>query len=151
MLSEENARKIAKFVRLLGSDNDHEAVAAARMLQRALAASGMNFSDLGNVLEQLPKIMELVKNGAAFAQKPQPKPAPEPEKKTGDIETIGDAIIFAYDMRDKLMSREKEFIESIHEQYNRGKNLSQKQVDWLKIIAQKLMRRHGYKPEFTDV
>lgn len=144
-MSEEDAKKIAKFVRLLGSDNDQEVVTAAKMMTRALAKSGMNLSDLGNVLEQLPKIIAMVNSGANV-----PPPKPEP-KREHTIDTVGDAVRYAYGMREKLLPREKEFIESVTAQFDRGKTLTQKQIDWLKIIAQKLMRRYGYKAEFYDV
>jgi len=148
VLSEEDARKVAKFVRLLGSDNEHEVYAAAKKMKEALAKSGMNLSDLGNVLEQLPKIISLVNSGAAF----KPAPPPEPEK-SSTIDTVGDAVRYAYEMRGKLLPREQEFIESVTRQYDAGKTLTQKQVDWLKIIAQKLMRRYGYRPQesFHDI
>jgi hypothetical protein len=43
--------KIGKIIKLLASDKDGEALAAARALKRALAANGMDFHDLAGAVE----------------------------------------------------------------------------------------------------
>src|SRR5262245_38313276 len=45
--------KIAKLVRMLGSDNDGEVVASARAIGRMLEASSLDFNDLGDAVELL--------------------------------------------------------------------------------------------------
>jgi predicted nuclease of predicted toxin-antitoxin system len=45
------APTVAKLVRLLGSDQDHETLAAARALKRVLNSVELDFHDLANVVE----------------------------------------------------------------------------------------------------
>jgi hypothetical protein len=49
----EPMRKIVQLVGLLGSDNDHEVVSAARAIRRTLKANALTFGDLKAILVEL--------------------------------------------------------------------------------------------------
>ena len=49
------APKLGKLVRLLASDRDGEALAAARMIGRTLAGANLSFHDLAAVVEREPE------------------------------------------------------------------------------------------------
>jgi len=56
------APRIGQLIRLLGSDQDGEVVAAARALSRTLASVGADFHDLANTVERSAHISAVVGN-----------------------------------------------------------------------------------------
>src|SRR5262245_62685737 len=50
-LNEPAAKRVAKLVRLLGSDFDGEVLAVARQMRTQLAAEGLSFNDIATVIE----------------------------------------------------------------------------------------------------
>jgi hypothetical protein len=50
-LKEATAKRLAKYFRLLASDHDGEVSAALQAAKRLLAAEGLNFNDIGIVIE----------------------------------------------------------------------------------------------------
>lgn len=150
MLTKDQAERIAKFVRLLASEHDGEVLAAARMLTSYLAKQGLSMNDLGLLIEQIPKVVEIMAEAKRGAYNASPPPPPKQDT-SKVIETVRDAVDFCVMMKDKLQPREREFIESVSEQFYRKGKLSPRQQDWLKAIATKLMRIYGYTGGFADV
>ncbi len=84
------ADQVAKLLAMLGSDQDGEALAAARALGRVLASAGLGFTDLAEAVRQAP----LQQTAREDERSPSPKPdpfKPDPMKPSPNMPLWSDA------------------------------------------------------------
>lgn len=134
--------KLVKFFLMLGSDQDGEVVAAARMMGRWLKQEGKDWHDLASHMGAFGS----KSNGAgAFAFRPKPKPQARPQRGI----TIEDMVneLAGYDnSRKRMTTGERAFIEKMHERfqtYGERAYLSDKQQQWITDLHMKYMKGWG--------
>lgn len=124
------------LIALLASDNDGEALNAARMLGRALKTEGMDFHDLANgvVGKSFPKPCPVCADRAREETRrwKQGNAGGQPSKHLDDIK-------WASAQGFKFNEREQEFLISILEQAER-RELTEKQEAWFLAILAKVKR-----------
>jgi hypothetical protein len=106
--------KVGKLIRLLASDQDGEVVASARALHRTLRNAGLDFNDLGQMIEAPTR----------------------PYQRTADPNSDWHAMARACaEYVHELSDRERSFVRSMTKW--RGEP-SEKQLDWLIAIFERI-------------
>ncbi len=114
--------KVASLVRLLGSDQDGEALAACRALSRILAANGSDLHSLAAEIEAQPYAVSSTS-------------APPASRKPWA--TVARWVHDHSD--DRLSAREREFVADLTTYLRRGREPSEKQAEWLQKIYGRLV------------
>jgi hypothetical protein len=114
------APTVAKLLRLLGSDRDHETLGAARALGRVLGSAGLDLHDLARAFER-----------AAYREAPQPA-------SSDPADQLADEIFRLQRERPGLLSaKELEFVRSM-KMWRREP--TERQKDWLFDIYSRCLR-----------
>jgi hypothetical protein len=113
------APKLSKMLLMLSSDYDHEVVAAARAIDKALQSAGLDWHDLAAAVDRMPIQSDA---GADWC-------------KRRDERSI---ISWCLNRCFLLSVQDREFLESAAKQ---RKPLSPKQQQWLSDIRKKLDRK----------
>lgn len=126
--------KLGKFVRLLGSDNDGEVVAAARALVRTLTAQGCDLHDLAKHVEAGERV---VYRDRVIYRDPAPAAKPCASQDTTDWPSI---IKWCHASdKGRLTPWERSFITDVANQFARGGTPSEKQQSIILRCFNKLM------------
>ena len=120
MRSIAHGARLAKCLRLLTSDKDHEALAAVRALQRVLTDADTDIHDLADIIERHwpSPVIEL---------------RPRPSQQSFWWQTLtAELLRHAHDPRIVWGSRERDFLRSVHRLHSPP---SPGQAKWLRDIA----------------
>ena len=140
--------KLAKVVAMLSSDNDGDRRNAWRALNNILSGAGCTFVDLAALIENgkteeaegkysEAEALQMYQSGFVDGQKSVEPQAPHQI----DWPRIADAVA---QHTDDLNSKEREFVTDVTRRIRVGRELTEKQANWLKDIYLKLGRRYGY-------
>jgi hypothetical protein len=117
------APRVAQLIKLLGSDRDGECLAAARALQRTLAAAGQDFHDLADAVESA--------TGSKIRLGPE-RSAPAHHHECGDHRSMARWV---RDSVARLSEKERGFVSDIA---SRPGTLSARQQAWLLALYERV-------------
>ena len=116
--------KLLKLIPLLSSDRDGEVLATVRAIERMLLSAGLDWHELAGAVGAEPEVIEKV----VYRNPPQPKP---------DWEAKLDSCI---ERRNRLSSREQDFLDSLDRGCWGGRTPTKKQLAWLIDIFTRIIR-----------
>ena len=121
-ISTEVAPKLGRLIRLLDSDNDGEALAAARALRRTLRSTGHDLHDLAATIEAGERVVERL----VYRERPAP---------AAGIADPAAMILWCLANDDGgLSDKERRFVASLGATLACGGRASEKQAAWLRAI-----------------
>jgi hypothetical protein len=134
--------RLAKLIRMLGSDRDGEVVATVVALKRALAANGLDLHDLADRLTRQnksePDVAALLQaRREGFRQGYR---AAQEDFDTSDTLTWREVAEFCAARSDLLQPYEAKFVRQMEAWTARGRTPSEKQGRWLDLIYSRLNR-----------
>lgn len=139
--------RVASLLRLLGSDQDGEALGAARALQRTLAGAGSDLHTLADVVERGPETVFVERSAPAprRARKARAPSSDSVELKPAQRRQVIEALSKA-SRRGALSSWEEEFVTSIVTVLRGARpRLSARQVE----IVERLLTKFGEGPTWA--
>jgi hypothetical protein len=113
-------KQLSPLIALLSSDRDGEVLATVRAIGRRLLAANCDFIDFAHWVENGPK--PEVKYVFVEDDKPE----------------LQQVVDFCWVHVGRLKEKEAEFIESCFDRIAQGRELSEKQLNWLNAIYKKL-------------
>jgi hypothetical protein len=138
------AAKLAKCIRLLGSDRKGDIAAAFHALKRTLESAGADFNDLGNRVEQ-PRLDEadmqaILERGKEIGR--QEVHAAGNGHGTasfsnghGNVPSVEDMVQFCFDRVDRLArEKDRDFILDIHRRAIWRRGATPKQQSWIEDL-----------------
>jgi hypothetical protein len=133
------AERLAKLIRLLGSDREGEVLAAAAALKRVLKENG---SDLHDFADRLTAERETKPLDKAFADGFRAGyHAAEEDAPTGNVVAEWhDIAKYCAAQIDRLQPHERDFVEQMVGWTRRGREPSEKQGRWLDGLYSRLQR-----------
>jgi hypothetical protein len=135
------AERLAKLIRMLGSDRDGEVIAAVAAIRRLLEAQGLDLHDLADVVmgkqERRPNREDL---GSAYQEGYRDGVRQANGDAADDVLSWREMASFCRARLNRLEDREADFIEQISGSIARGLEPSEKQARWLDYLYTRLKR-----------
>jgi hypothetical protein len=137
------AEKLRRCLRLLESDNDGEALAAARALTRTLRGAGLDIHALADSIGTVngktfteQQALEIYQRGVVDGRQAAEREAPVTFHNVAHEDpTWHDIACECARYSDQLRSdRERQFVKDMVRRTVRGGELTEKQADWLRSI-----------------
>jgi hypothetical protein len=131
MISNQSKDLVAKMIRLMASDNDHEIVAAVSAVKRILKKENKDLNDLAEMFLKPSGSYSYSDLHRAYS----PPPPRKPRHKTRGPETQDEKKLKKIlAVKDRLPEKSKEFIESVSERINAQEKMTEKQQKWFEDI-----------------
>jgi hypothetical protein len=138
------AAKLAKYVRLLGSDRKGEIAAAFHALKRTLESAGADFNDLGNRVEQ-PGLTDddikaiydaaLAEVESKYKHAASANGSPSFSNGHGNVPSVEDMVQFCFERVDRLArEKDRDFILDIHRRAIWRRGATPKQQNWIEDL-----------------